>query len=178
MFGFLGIAYGVGSRNKPFANSQGGYYGATLTLFVQRSVSASGVPTADGVMVYSPGINASMGGSHWDTSPSLPVSYSQYVDAIYGPQPRSRTLALRLGGNTNSVIAGNIQTQQVFAQTPHLKPFPTIVSYNYADVPAGSEFELEVIPGSPQNFLALGRETNISIDTNVGQFGAIAMLFE
>lgn len=176
--GFFGYVYGAGSRNKPFANTYGAYYGATLALFVQRSTDAAGQPTAAGVSVYAPdlSVTSSIAGL-WDVGVLTPAR-GQYIDAATGPLPAQNDLAVRLGGNSNSVINGEIQTQQIFSATPHLKPWPTIVSYNVGDVPAGTEFALEIFPGSPQNFVALGNETSIGIDAFIGQRGAVAMLFE
>lgn len=176
--GFLGYMYGAGSRNKPFASAYGSYYGATLALFVQRATDAAGQPTAAGISLYAPALSGdnSVNGL-WDAGVLSPTT-SQYIGAATAASPARNDLAIRLGGNSNSVIGGEIQTQQIFSATPHLKPWPTLVSYNAADVPEGTEFMLEVFPGAPQNFVALGNETSISIDALIGQRGAVAMLFE
>lgn len=175
--GFFGCVYGAGSRNKPFADNAGSYYGATLTLLVQRSTDAAGQPTAAGVSLYTPYLESSNSSNLW-ASGVLPPAMGQYIDAATGALPARNDLAVRLGGNSNSVIGGEIQTQQIFSTTPRLKPWPSIVSYNVDDVPAGTEFMLEVFPGAPQNFVALGNETSIGIDALIGQRGAVAMLFE
>lgn len=175
--GFLGICYGAGSRNKPGFH-EGGYYGSTLTLFVARTVDVSGMPTTDGVLVYSPGLDTmSVEPNRW-TNGQIEPAYSQYVASSGGAQPRSRDCAIRLNRNLNTLIEGEIQTQQVFAAAPKLIPLPWVVSYNHLDIPDGSEFSLEVFPGSPQNFVALGRETSMSVDAFVGQNAGLAMLFE
>src|SRR5690606_31074369 len=55
--GFFGIAYGVGSRNDPFAGGgAGGYYGASLCFFIQRTQTNLGIPTLDGYMIYYPNL--------------------------------------------------------------------------------------------------------------------------
>ena len=176
--GFFGCVYGAGSRNKPFIDGNGSYYGATLTLFVQRSTDAAGQPTAAGVSLYAPDLSTGQTvGSLW-ASGVLQPAMIQDIDAATGALPARNDLALRLGGISNSMIGGEIQTQQIFSATPRLKPWPSIVSYNVDDVPAGTEFMLEVFPGAPQNFVALGNETSIGIDWLIGQRGAVAMLFE
>lgn len=176
--GFFGCVYGAGSRNKPFTNNTGSYYGATLTLFVQRSTDAAGQPTAAGVSIYAPNLSTGQNVDSLWASGVLSPAMGQYIDAATGALPARNDLAVRLGGNSNSVIDGEIQTQQIFSATPRLKPWPSIVSYNVDDVSAGTEFMLEVFPGAPQNFVALGNETSIGIDQIIGQRGAVAMLFE
>lgn len=178
--GFLGVVYGAGSRNKPFNDASGtsGYYGASLSLFVQRSVDAFGAPTAEGVMLYAPRlINVNSVNSLW-SSGILPPAMSQYVSVMEGAMPINTNTALRINGNDLSVIDGEVQTQQVFCATPTLKPFPWVVSYNPNDIPEGLEFGLEVFPGTTSNFVALGRETNMSVDQLLGQRAGLAMLFE
>lgn len=174
--GFLGYVYGAGSRNKPFASDFGTYYGATLALFVQRATDTAGHPTAAGISLYAPNLIYSTNSDLWGSGVLSPAN-SGYIDAATGALPARTDLAVRLGGNSNSVIGGEIQTQQIFSATPRLEPWPSIVSYNVDDVPAGTEFMLEVFPGAPQNFVALGNETSIGIDGFIGQRGAIAMLF-
>ena len=174
--GFVGCVYGAGSRDVTRAGGYGTYVGATLTLLVARSTTAAGVPTADGVRVFCPGIDISNNTNLW-TAGVVPVAYSRYIDSA-GAVSESRELALRLGGNIQSTIGSEVQTQQVFSWVPELSPWPWIVSYNYLDVPEGTEFSLPVFMGPTTNFIAVGRETSLSVDALVGQRAGIAMLWE
>lgn len=178
--GFLGIVYGSGSRNKPFVRTGGDYYGATLALMVQRTVDAAGAPNGDGVAMLSPGITDTTGSvttSHW-TGGLLSPAVVQYVSASGDVGEARRDLALRLGGNSLAIVGGNIQTQQVFFQGPELKPFPWLLTYSPGEVVEGHEFEVEVYPASPSNFVALGVETSLAVDPLLGQRAGFAMLFE
>lgn len=174
--GFLGFVYGAGSRNKPMANPSGGYHGATLTLFVQRSTLADGTPTDEGVAIYSPSL-PSIGTSNLWEAGILPPAISQYV-AEDGEGTASTSLAVRLGGTQLATVDGAMQAQEVFYAAPDLRPFPWIFTYVTEGVPPGGEFAVEVFPGSTHNFVALGNETGIGVDALIGQRGAIAMLFE
>lgn len=180
--GFFGIVYGAGSRNKPFAHtSMGTYYGATLTLFLQRTVDAGGMPAGDGLMLYYPGLNVSASYGWTDTVfAALPSACSQFVGG--STIAASRDHALRIGMNREATIGGEVQTQQIFCPTPKPVAFPWIVSYaaehGAHSIPEGTEFNLEVFPGVPSNFIALGNETGIIVDGLVGPRAGIAMLFE
>lgn len=173
--GFLGVAYGVGSRNNPAPSVYGPYIGATLSLFIQRSLNEAGSPTGEGLAVFSSNLyhNSALGWPRAD----FPSAYSQYLTEDYASTSR-QDLALRLGGLSGGVVNGAVQTQQVFYQTPKLTPFPWLVTCVSSDVPAGTEFELEVYPGTSSQFVCLGNETSIGIDPLVGSLASLAMLFE
>lgn len=181
--GFLGIVYGAGSRNKPFAStgSHGGYYGATFSVFIQRSTGPDGAPNGDGVAVYFNGLDVMQSTYNLWQGGVLSPAYSQFIGRD-GAVPARRDLATRLAGSVDTVLDGEIQTQQIFFRSPKIYPFPWIVSYATDSsghaIPEGTEFELEVFPGTLSNFIALGNETSISIDPISGQRAGIAMLFE
>ena len=87
-------------------------------------------------------------------------------------------MAARVGGNEAPVISGQVNVQEMFYAAPELKPFPWMVTYTQNGLPEGTEFDIEVFPGTTHKFVGLGNETNIGTDPIIGQRGAIAMLFE
>lgn len=180
--GFFGLVYGAGSRNKPFAHTSGSYYGATFSLFVQRTVDNSGLITDEGIMIYGPRLIGQSSTSNSWTSSNLAPGLSQYIGNSGAAGGRT-DLAMRLGGNANAVVDGNIAVQQIFCMSDK-KPlvFPWIVTYaselNAPSIPEGTEFMLEVYPGTESRFIAVGNETSISTGYPSYQRAGIAMLFE
>lgn len=176
--GFLGIVYGAGSRNKPWANNAGSYYGSSLSLFVQRDLTSSGIPTSEGVAVICPDLQGDGTANLW-TSGILPRSLSQFITADGASQPLAN-MALRVGGTNFGIFNGKINIQQAYYTHPTegFKPFPFIVTYVNENVIEGTEFELEVFPGTSTTFVALGNETSLSADSISGQRIAFAMKFE
>lgn len=174
--GFLGFVYGAGSRNKPFATTIGEYYGASLTLFVQRTTASNGTPNGDGLAIYSPSLPINNTYDPWPNG-VLPPAYCQYLTGS-GASASYTTMATRIGGAEAPVIPGQVNVQEMFYAAPELKPFPWMVTYTNNGLPEGTEFDLEVFPGTTHKFVGLGNETNIGTDAIIGQRGAIAMLFE
>lgn len=174
--GFLGFVYGAGSRNKPLPHASGSYYGASLALFLQRSTASNGTPNGDGLAIYSPSMPASNASNLWATG-VIPPAYSQYITGS-GAATASTRMAVRVGADEAPTIGGEINAQEIYYASPAIKPFPWLFSYIVSGMPAGAEFSAEVFPGSTHNFVALGNETCIGLDTIIGQRGAIAMLFE
>ena len=174
--GFLGFVYGAGSRNKPFPNDAGSYYGSSLTLFVQRTTASNGTPNGDGLAIYSPSMPSSNASTLWAAG-VIPPAYSQYI-TTGGAAAESIHMAVRVGANEAPTIGGQINAQEVYYGAPAIKAFPWLFTYVASGLPAGSEFSVEVFPGSTHNFVALGNETGIGVDAIIGQRGAIAMLFE
>lgn len=174
--GFLGFVYGAGSRNKPHADLAGSYYGASLTIFLQRDTGANGAPNANGLAIYSPSLPSNEQGSLWSAG-VLPPAYCQYLTGS-GAGASYTTMATRVGGAEAPVIPGQVNVQEMFYATPELKPFPWMVTYTQNGLPEGTEFDLEVFPGTTHKFIGLGNETSIGTDQIIGQRGAIAMLFE
>lgn len=174
--GFLGFVYGAGSRNKPYIYSDGSYYGASLTIFLQRDTGANGTPNANGLAIYSPSLPRQDVMNLW-TDGILPPAYCQYLTES-GASASYTTMATRIGGAQAPVIPGKVNVQEMFYAAPELKPFPWMVTYTHNGLPEGTEFDLEVFPGTTHKFIGLGNETNIGTDAIIGQRGAIAMLFE
>ena len=174
--GFLGFVYGAGSRNKPQIDGTGGYHGATLTIFLQRDTGANGAPNANGLAIYSPSLAGAQINSLW-TNGVIPPAYCQYLTGS-GASASYTTMATRIGGAEAPVISGQVNVQEMFYAAPELKPFPWMVTYTNNGLPEGTEFDLEVFPGTTHKFIGLGNETSIGTDAIIGQRGAIAMLFE
>lgn len=174
--GFLGFVYGAGSRNKPHSHSSGSYYGATLTIFLQRDTDPNGAPNANGLAIYSPSLTVNNTSSLW-TNGVIPTAFCQYLSGS-GASAAYTTMATRIGGAEAPVIPGQVNVQEMFYAAPELKPFPWMVTYTHNGLPEGTEFDLEVFPGTTHKFIGLGNETNIGTDSIIGQHGAIAMLFE
>lgn len=174
--GFLGFVYGAGSRNKPQMDPTGGYHGATLAIFLQRDTGANGVPNADGLAIYSPSLPVKQSIDLW-TDGVLPPAFCQYLTGS-GASVAYTTMATRIGGAEAPVIPGQVNVQEMFYAAPELKPFPWMVTYAHNGLPEGTEFDIEVFPGTTHKFIGLGNETSIGTDAIIGQRGAIAMLFE
>lgn len=174
--GFLGFVYGAGSRNKPHSYSGGDYYGSTLTIFLQRDTDPNGAPNANGLAIYSPSLTLDYTNNLWSNG-ILPTAFCQYLTGS-GAGTAYTTMATRIGGAQAPVIPGKVNVQEMFYAAPELKPFPWMVTYIQNGLPEGTEFDLEVFPGTTHKFIGLGNETNIGTDAIIGQRGAIAMLFE
>ncbi|MEG2433441.1 MAG: hypothetical protein RSB25_17530, partial [Acinetobacter sp.] len=173
--GWLGVCYGAGSRNKPFSSSTGSYYGATLTLFVQRQLAANGMPVSNGVAVYYPIKNGSSVVNLWDAG-VLDLSISGYSN---GASLVSRTdMAPRIGRDGLAGSVDAILLEPIYYPSNPPQPFPFIASYRNTMIAAGTEFEFNSVIGEPLNFIAIGNETCMSIDSIDGQRAGIAMLFE
>ena len=174
--GFLGFVYGAGSRNKPHASTESSYYGASLTIFLQRDTDPNGAPNANGLAIYSPSLTANSTLDLWANG-VIPAAYCQYLTGSRASASYT-TMAIRVGGAEAPVIPGQVNVQEMFYAAPELKPFPWMVTYTQNGLPEGTEFDLEVFPGTTHKFIGLGNETNIGTDSIIGQRGAIAMLFE
>ena len=173
--GWLGVCYGEGSRNKPFSNSAGSYYGATLTLFVQRQLDSNGIPTSNGVAVYYPTKNGNSAGNLWDVG-VLELSISGYSN---GSIVMSRSdMAPRIGRDGFAGGVDSVLLEPIYFPTNPPTPFPYLYSYRNTVILAGTEFEFNSVIGEPLNFIAIGNETCISVDSVEGQRAGIAMLFE
>lgn len=178
-YGFLGVVYGAGSRNTPHASSLGSYIGATLSLFVQRSLDASGSPTADALYVYSNGYSYGVGTGVSDfwVEGVTPRAVSTFAPNAAAPVRRT-DMAPRVGRLGYSAGVDEVLLEPIFVPSSPAKAFPFIASYRHTDISAGSEFAYQPLVGPQANFIALGRETCMSIDSVDGQNAGIAMLFE
>lgn len=174
--GFFGFVYGAGSRNNPPQHSSSADLLATLVFFIQRSIGEDGIPSADGFALMSPQLTS--GGNNHNIA-SNPAG-CQYVSKDY-VQPwdgNARLMAVRFGGNSNSVHGENVVLQPVFMNTPRLIQWPSLATYNVGNITEAVEFTLEAVPGSPMNFIAIGNGVGMPVDTSVGVNAAFAMLFE
>ena len=188
--GFFGVAYGVGSRNKPYRSDTGGggkgsYYGSTFTLFLQRSTDAQGTPTDQGLAIYYTGLDTGY-------NPYNPIADNSWLSHIYHPayseyiadgfSYKSRDLAARRCGNIGAETASMTLLQPIFySDGVQAYPHGCIFSYKHT-VASGSTLapgtEFDVAGSSPAHLIALGNETSLTVDAVVGSNAGIAMLFE
>ena len=175
--GFLGVCYGANSRNKPFAYNYGDYYGATLTFFIQRVLGEVGEPTSVGLAMYNPNLPASNTSNLW-TSGVLGLSYSTFSNgAGYGAVSRT-DMSPRIGRDGFAGGVDSVLLEPIYFPTNPPTPFPYLYSYRNTAILAGTEFEFNSVIGDPLNFVAIGNETCMSIDSIDGQRAGLAMLFE
>lgn len=168
--GFFGLVYGAGSRNKPHTFSLGSYYGSTACVFIQRTV----VGGTDAVMVYSPSLPPDNTNYLW-TNGILPLTKSFFS---FGGAPVSRTdMAPRVGHQGHAGGLDQVILEPIYAPSNPPTMFPHIFSYWHELIIEGQEFDFTV-NGETRNYIALGRETCISVDSVDGQRAGIAMLFE
>ena len=176
-YGFLGVVYGAGSRNNPQSYSGGGYIGATLSLFVQRSLDDSGSPTADALYIYNNNYSYSVITANLWTSGITPLAVSTFAPNAATPVTRT-DMAPRVGRLGHSAGVDEVLLEPIFVPSSPAKAFPFIVSYRNTDISVGSEFAHQPLVGPQVNFIALGRETCMAVDSVDGQNAGIAMLFE
>lgn len=179
--GFFGVVYGAGSRG-----SWGGsppnpaYRAATFSVFLQRSLSAEGAPTGDGLAIYLNGLDVAAGvsvtGGTW-TGANLPAAYSQYLPGHSNSISRGYAVRINAPASVKSAN-GELLFEPIYYSAPALKQFPYIYSYNYEALADGSQLALDVGPGQLLNFIALGRETSMSIDGYDAQRAGLIMLFD
>lgn len=173
--GFLGVAYGVGSRNKPMNHANGGYHAATLILFIQRTTNADGVPTNVGVGIFHPSLTANSTANLW-TAGILPLSKSVYSS---GDAATIRTdMAPRVGREGFAGGIDSILFEPIFYPSVPAKPFPYLYSYRANLMGVNEEFTMDTLAGPSLNFVSLGNETGLSIDSVDGQRAGVVMLFE
>ncbi len=173
--GFMGICYGAGSRNKPFASATGDYYGATFSLFLQRRLDNLGAPTADGIAIYRPSLVAQVISNNFWANGVLERSKSVFANAVTVARD---DMAPRIGREGFSATADRVLLEPINYPGAPAQPFPFIVSYRASDIVSGSEFLFAPVIGPERNFIALGNETCMSPDNVDGQRAGIAMLFE
>lgn len=160
--GFFGLMYAGGMRNKTNGDS-------FMTVFIQRSVDATGVPTGSGFTVYIPVV----GGAGNDTG-------AYYCQGLYYDGTTSYTgpyWAARVGANTYSSPASGPQVQRAWTMTPYIKPMPSLMTFNSVDIPSMTEFTFSDNSVS-RNFIALPNKIGACIDPAVVNSSAFAMLFQ
>lgn len=176
-YGFFGITYGAGSRNKPFANVAGSYYGASMSCFIQRTLDELGQPTAQGLMCYGPALtNALVTASLWEVG-TLSAAVSGWIPNSGEPVVR-RDMAPRVGRQELASGVDSLLLEPIYAPSNPPRPFPFLFSYYHTTIGEASEFEFSPLIGGPQNFIALGRETSIAVDAVDAQRAGLAMLFK
>lgn len=176
--GFFGVVSGAGAYYADYFNSS--MRGGVATFFVGRTTDASGTPTADGCVAFGPRLDQMTGDNNinnWRLRNYQPA-VGQYVSAGGSPTLESRFWASRIGGVQATRAGSQIQVQKVFYQNPEIKLFPWLVSYNTADIPEGTEFDVEVFPGTMHRFVALGNENSAAPDATASNAAAFAMVFE
>lgn len=176
--GFFGVTNGAGAYHTE-------YYaditrGGVATFFVGREPDAAGAPTANGIVVYAPLLDVAAAGGAvnvWGQGNYQPA-LAQYMSADGTVKLSSRLWASRVGGVESTRVADVIQVQKVFFRNPEIKVFPWLVTYNPGDIPDGTEFDVEVFPGTTHRFVALGNKNSAAPDKTVGELAAFAMVFE
>lgn len=177
--GFFGIAYGVGSRNKPFAHSYGNYYGSTLCFFVQRTHNAYGVPDDEGFLVHYPDLGSGMNTSNLWESGNITTSKTCYISSSKGKFDGTSQFSNRLDNDTYPYLKGRPSFMPLFTLADDRFVSMSTIAQGFEYAPGEQvEFTMETIPGRPENFIALGNQTSLAPSPNLRQRSAIAMLFE
>lgn len=175
--GFFGIAYGVGSRNDPWAGTAGSYYGSTLCFFIQRTHTAYGVPTQDGFLLYYPNITSSSTNT-WYTN-DLQNSQMRYYSYVDGWSAAQSQYSNRLDKGTTPFLDGKVHMMPMFTLgKDRMLSMSTVVQYLDYTIGAQNEISVETIPGTPENFICLGNRTSLSPSNDFYQQSSVAMLFE
>lgn len=173
--GFFGVVYGAGSRNKPWSSNYGSYYGATWSLFLQRYLNDSGVPSDAGLAIYCP--NLATNNDEPMTSINLARSLSISAPKA-GPVISRDNLAPRVKRVGDGSDGQRIFVEPIYYYDGIPKPHPHLVSYLNTDITAGSTFPLTTALGVSSTFVALGNETCLSPGVEEYQRAGVAMLFE
>lgn len=174
--GFFGLCYGAGSRNKPFASDYGNYYGATLSLFIQRTLDSSGTPTGDGLGVYCP--NLSTDNIDYDSWGEGKLSRSLAAFSSGGSPVAKDSICPRIGRSDIAAGVDGLLLDPLHYPSSPPQPFPFMVSYYHTTIVEGQQFQFQPVVGPARNFIALGRETCLAVDSEDAQFAGVAMLFE
>jgi hypothetical protein len=173
--GFLGLFYGVGSRNKPFAHTNGSYYSGSLCIAIQRELDTENNPTSAGIAFCS-----NMYKSWGDTSIIWPSTYDSSYTYYYGSGINSNhnRISYRQGRAGYSTTGTKILIEPINYPKLVPTPFPYLYSYRNTDITATAQFTMKAITGEEHNFIALGNETGFIPDMlDMGNAG-LCMLFE
>lgn len=175
--GFFGLIFACNQRGWASIFSSR-FNAASLSVFLQRTLDDSGVPTGDGFTVYVPRTVAS--DSRWpltmvsSIAHNITCGYSYSLNAIQSTFYSSP----RPAGLDGEPISGRIQIGPTYSYVDaSLKFNPNLVTYRTADITEGSQFEVEVAPGDFRNFIALGPGTGQCPD-QFGPQNSFAMLYE
>lgn len=176
--GFFGVVYGAGSRNVPAASPSGAYIGATLCLFIQRGLDASGAPTSGSLSLYTHGLRNQTISTDAATTAVLPTAESVHT-ILAAPSVTRTDMAPRVGLSGFSSSPDEVLLEPIYYPSSPAKPFPYLVSYLGTDIATGTEFDFQPLVGPVRNFVALGHNNmGIAPDTTDNIFSGIAMLFE
>lgn len=173
--GFFGLCYGAGSRNKPFTISYGNYYGATLTLFIQRTLDSSGTPTGDGLGVYGPNLSTYDDSNIWGAGK---LSRSLAAFSSGGSPVAKDSICPRIGRSDIAAGVDGLLLEPLHYPSAPPQPFPFMVSYYHTTITEGRQFQFQPVVGPARNFIALGRETCLAVDSEEAHYAGVAMLFE
>lgn len=175
--GFFGLIFACNQRGL-VSQTLSQFNGSSLSIFLQRTLDDSGVPTGEGFTVYAPRTVAQQ--SRWPnymistTAHNLTCGYSYSSNAIQSTFYSSP----RPAGLDGEPISGQIQIGPAYSYVDaSLKFNPNLVTYRSADITEGSQFEVEVAPGDFRNFIALGPGTGQCPD-QFGPQNSFAMLYE
>lgn len=178
--GFFGFVYGAGSRGSWASTSTRPYYAATFSLFMQRTTDESGYPTADGLALYYNGLDNAAGvnitNGAW-VNANLPAAFSEYLPPHVNSKSRAYATRLPAPAAVKSANA-ELMLEPIYYSTPGLKQFPYLYSVNYESLAEGGVIPIEVAPGQMLDFISIGRETSMSIDTYDAQRAGLVMLFD
>lgn len=175
--GFFGITYGAGSRNKPFANSYGSYYGATFTCCIQRYLDNNGTPIANGIAILSPNLGSNDANNIW-ASGNLNASYNKSCSFNISASRTDLMPRLRRATDLGSITGTLVEPVYYIGIDNQPKLWPNLVTYLNSDITACEEFSFTPAIGAERNFVALGNETCLSVAPYEYQRAAFAMLFE
>lgn len=185
--GFFGFFYGLGSRNKPNAydggsglDNPGCYHGCTLGIMIQRDIDANGTPIDSGFSLWQQDESGTWSSVGWASQSVFTANCARttYIPKTGTACISAFTSAARPGDTKGTPIGGVPQIHPVYIITPEVKRTQSIVTYINADISVGTQFQLEVKPGTVRNFIALGNENRLAPDPFAGYLCSFAMLFE
>lgn len=175
--GFFGLMFACNHRGWT-SETSAWFNGASLSIFLQRTLDDSGVPTGDGFTVYVPRTAAS--NSRWPLTIGPSTAHNVTCGYSYSSNTIQTTFysSPRPAGLDGAPISGRIQIGPAYSYVDaSLKFNPNLVTYRTADMTEGSQFEVEVAPGDFRNFIALGPGTGQCPD-QFGPQNSFAMLYE
>lgn len=173
--GFYCFFYGVGSRNKPFANGTGAYYGSSLNIIIQRFTDENNDPIGGGFCTWHAGLDY-IYNMAW-TSGILPTA-KMFTVTPAGVSSSSQS-AISPFFSEGTTFAGASHFYPVFMKTPNgIRQMPNVVTYRTQDVAAGTTFKLQLAGPTEKTFIAIGNETSMGVCQLSGQNRSIAFMFE
>lgn len=173
--GFLGLFYGVGSRNKPHAYGSGSYYSGSLCVAIQRELDMDNNPTSAGA-AFTFNMDRAGGDNLIQWPNAYDSSYTYYRGGAINTA--HNRISYRQGRSGISTTGSKVLIEPINYPKLLPTPFPYLYSYRSTDIPAGDQFTMKAVTGEEHNFIALGNETGFIPDMiDMGNAG-ICMLFE